>query len=221
MKILILSLPRTGSSNLLTGLVNAIVGNPDDLTIGKFEPQNPKFWDVAPPLKVDLKNIALQTQELFTGIEKSETIVVKSILDHIDILCNNANIPLWDYLDEYIKLFDLVFFLKRKDVTPQIESFINCNLTGNWHGEYEYKSVSPDVYYKFKMHIAKYNHLLGDIISKYKDTYGPIYYEDIISPDRKGINKILERSGLKNIIHLDNLPLLYDKLDIKNKYRKG
>lgn len=221
MKILILSLPRTGSSNLLKGLANAIIGNPDDLTMGKFEPQNPKFWWVTPPLEVDLKNITLQTQELFTGIKNSKTIVVKSILDHIDILCNTANISLWDYLDEYIKLFDLVFFLKRKDVTPQIESFVNSIHTGNWHGEYEYKPVPPDVYHKFKMYIAKYNHLLDEIISKYKDTYGPIYYEDIISSDRKGINKILERSGLKNIIHLDNLPLLYDKLDIKNKYRKG
>ena len=213
MKLLILSLPRTGSSKLLEAITTQAANDPNDLDLGVFEPQNPRYWG---HLKKDqIKN---HQEQHLNILSDSKEIYVKCIVDHISLLCNALNINIWNYLDFYFKLFDEVILLNRRDINKLVESFSNCLYTQNWHSSYEYspKDISLEQLESNKNHILKYNNLLNQITTKFPQ-YPINYYEDLFSGNKKYLKEFLFKYNIK----FNNYDIFFEKVDPKNKYRKN
>lgn len=179
MKHLITSLPRTGSSKLLSDISKKY-----NLK-GIFEPYNIMFLDkqTYSPNMVDVavKTIIGQTPKLIQcDIETEE--YTKQYLN-------------WYY--EFILDFDEITLLSRRDLVACIESvsFLMYNYNKkkfNYYSQYFYEKPPKEIYDTYEKEIRVYDKIIN-IISKELDI-PIIYYEDIYdlnSPDRlrKG-NKI-------------------------------
>jgi hypothetical protein len=154
MKILIIAIPRSGST-VLTNSISTLL-NCDDY----HEPYNPKH-----PIKshdVFIKNLPIN-------------VVVKTMIHHVPF----DNISSIDFYENEIKHYDKVILLSRKDILSSYESFnhnINENFNGNWHQPYTYKERKLDLnlynsYLKWTSTIIDYSLFTNIPITWYEDLY--------------------------------------------------
>jgi len=178
-KILIVSLPRTGSSQLLID-----VSKKHQLK-SIFEPYNIRI----------LNNDRLYSSEM-------NDVAVKTIIGQTpkkiayDVTCDNYVYEYLKWLYNFIKDFDEVILLSRKNLIACIESisFLMYNITNKdkdknknftYNIPYYYEAPPVEIYNFYKKEITAYDKIIN-IISK--DLNIPItYYEDIYdlnSPNR-------------------------------------
>lgn len=159
MKILIISLPRTGSSSFCNYLADK------------------HSLECIPEPFNELNN--LEKYKNYNWNDK-ESICVKTHINHNDI----------NFYLEYVKNFDTIYLLSRKNLKECAESFAYATYSRNFSDKYEWKST-PNLYKCIEL-INEYNNKLIEL-SKLLNL-DIIYYEDIfnISSDERlrcNINK--------------------------------
>lgn len=173
MKILIISLPRSGSTTMLKTLAEIY-----NLKI-IFEPF---------PLNMFLNYLNKSVNEKYSFEENN--IVVKTLVGQIP---NEKNINNYiDWMVKFSKCFDKVILLSRRDLIACIESLSyltdqskNTILKRTSTSEYFYQKPSEYVYEKCKSYITEANITINKISEILKIPI--IYYEDIYdlnSPNR-------------------------------------
>lgn len=172
MKILIISLPRTGSSRLLDDISKKNKLKPI------FEPYNIMFLDKV-LYDSNIKNVAVKT---IIGQTPER---IKYDVETDEYLNKYLN---WIY--EFIKEFDEIILLSRRDLVACIESvsFLMYNygkIKFNYYSPYFYEKPPKEIYEIYEREIYVYDKIIN-IISKSLNI-PIIYYEDIYdlnSPDR-------------------------------------
>ena len=181
MKILIISLPRTGSTTMLKTL-----GKKHDLkTI--FEPFNSAFKK---QYNHNMKNV-----------------VVKTIIGQVPTTENITSYVEW--IVEFSKHFDEVILLSRKNLVACIESISYLMNTlfkkkscmkklYNSNSEYFYEKPPDDVYQKYETYIIdanekinKISELLGIPIIYYEDIYDLNSNERLRKEGKPKLNKLI------------------------------
>lgn len=189
MRILILTSPRCGSSALTRALSKA-------LNYKEYQEPYNKFWG---------SKYYKKDADIF-----EDNCVVKLIAYEKSPGYEGSTLS---FLLEFIKQFDRVIFLDRKDFTAQLESYSfmrQHRYNGDWQARYIYKEdtkLDVDNYYLS---------LLKDIVlflsnqSKKSITY----YEDIFSNNPELVESTLEKSGI-NIKYEDLRPYIDSKYKLR------
>jgi len=174
MRILIISVPRSGSTSLMK-----ILSDKNKLTpvLEPFSYRNPK------------ENIL--SNEYIRNIVYDDNIVLKTLIGQDDKVEKSIN---WDYCKNFLinlsKTFNETILLSRKDTKAQIESHAYaCYSESSWINSYDW--IETPNYDVSKNYIDKSNNLLNEISKELKI---PItWYEDIFdlnSPDRLRNKKV-------------------------------
>lgn len=150
MKVLILSEPRSGSTNL----ANWFYFNKDFTTL--FIPSDPKSnWYQKDTLPKDY-------------IYKTPHLLIKEDYYHYK-----------DY-SKFIEISDKVVCLYRKNENEQIQSWINSKMTNVWHNEWVWKeknySIKEDIFFKELKQSFKEKCL--DKEEYFKISYEELYYDN-------------------------------------------
>lgn len=171
MKVLILSVPRSGSTSLMKSISSE--KNLEYI----FEPFSYRVYE----------------KNLYTSDKKN--VVVKLLVGQDNSYSKKINYDRWlSWSIDFVKEFDEVILLSRKNIKEASESYSNALWTGNWYDRYEYTSL-PNIEDAMN-HIAESNKYLNSLSEK---TSIPItYYEDIY--DTKSNNRLRsERKKAKKI----------------------
>jgi len=198
MRICIIASPRSGSTSFSKGLSKV-------LNLKKIsEPHNDKFWD-----KVSLK---AKIQRDYYERENKDNIVVKTMTGHRSI----------SFFVEYVKTFDKVILLTRKNIQESYESFIYRIRqkeattkfdTVPWHTPYYYDLEESPVDEGIMNLMKEYSSIIYDL-NKILNV-GITYYEDLFSEDINKFHTAVDNLNLK--IDKD---LLRVELNPKNRYRQ-
>lgn len=172
MKVLIISLPRTGSTQLLTDVSKKYGITPI------FEPYNIMFLDKM-LYHSNMGSVVVKT------IIGQTPIPIKYKVKSVEYFTQYLK---WLY--EFIKDFDEIILLSRRDLVACIEStsFLMYNIKRvgfNSYTSYYYKSPPNEIYLDYEKAILVYDKIINKISA---DLNIPIiYYEDIYdlnSPER-------------------------------------
>ncbi len=88
-----------------------------------------------------------------------------------------------DIISFFIKNFDIVGLLARKDIYSQTESIINAKLSGNWNSKYYYKEINTNLNFDIINQIKEERELM-EKISENNDI--PLFfYEDLYLTNQK------------------------------------
>lgn len=172
MKVLIISLPRTGSSKFLDNI------SKNNNLIPIFEPYNIMFLDKI-LYESNMKDVAVKT------IIGQTPKIIEYEVGSDEYVNEYLN---WIYT--FIKDFDEIILLSRKDLVACIESvsFLMYNYNRkkfNYYSSYYYEKPPKEIYDVYEKEIYVYDRIIN-IISKELDI-PIIYYEDIYdlnSPER-------------------------------------
>lgn len=161
MKVLILSVPRSGSTSLMKSISSE--KNLEYI----FEPFSYRVYE----------------RNLYTSDKKN--VVVKLLVGQDTTYSKKINYDRWlEWSIDFVKEFDEVILLSRKNIKEASESYSNALWTSNWYDRYEYKSL-PNIGHALN-HITESNKYLNYLSEK---TSIPItYYEDIY--DKKSNNRL-------------------------------
>ena len=219
MKILIIGLARSGTTSLMQGLKNSM--NDSIFLFETFNRSSPQY--------IGLKGFTSHLEYL-NSFSNSKNLIEKVIIG--DPLSNIHNIPLFanfpteqlsKYIDishftiyfylEYIKSFNRIILMSRKNLKESVESFTNSLSTGNFFETYKYNPNLNLIPYTTLFN--SFNLVLEKLSSV---TNIPItYYEDLYTGNEEDIQKFL----IKNNIQVDNFEKLYECLHPKNKLRQN
>ena len=169
MKVIIISLPRTGSTTLMKALG----------TVFNLETVNEPYYDKNPEAQV----YPIKQKNYF--IEKS----------HINHKPSNIDKSSFDFFCDYYKEFDNVILLGRNDLDAMTESFIQGRNTNNFHDPY---SIPKGKKFKnFNKYRERAEHWMNTV-EKFSQTNNiPItWYEDLYSGEKSIINKVIKDWGL-------------------------
>jgi hypothetical protein len=201
MKIQILGPPRSGTTCLYEALRDNI-----NYSMGIFEPINPTWRYkvpisnyLEPEIKIHLDIVNNHQTNL---IEKNVILDINS-KDELNLCLN--------FYKNYLKSFDKVVLLYRKNIDDQALSTKVSMLTKNWHSPY--KDIEVD--YKELLPMLKFKNEL--IINLSKELKIPIFfYEDLYSNNIDYLNKFLNYHN----IELTNPGAFYAKMNTKNKLKQ-
>ena len=169
MKVLIISLPRTGSTTLMKALGS----------IFNLETVNEPFYKDSPKL---------QTYPL----EQKDNFIEKS---HINHKPSNTSKSSFDFFCDYYKEFDKVILLGRKDLDAMTESFIHGRDTGNFHNPYTIPKSKK--FKNFKEHRQSAEYWVDTVLKFSQKNNIPItWYEDLYSGNK---NLVLDTIKLWNL----------------------
>lgn len=184
MKVLIISLPRTGSTRLLTDISKKHNITPI------FEPYNIMFLDKL-LYHSNMRDVAVKT------VIGQAPALIKYKVKSVEYFTQYLK---WLY--EFIKDFDEIILLSRRDLVACIEStsFLMYNIKRvgfNSYTSYYYKSPPNEIYLNYEKEIMVYDKIINKIST---DLNIPIiYYEDIYdlnSPERLRKGNINSRKKL-------------------------
>ena len=152
MKVLIMAVPRSGSTSLMSSIASE--KNLERI----FEPFSYRVYE----------------RNLYTSDKKN--VVVKLLVGQDSSYPKKINYDRWlSWSIEFVKEFDEVILLSRKNIKEASESYSNALWTDNWHDKYEYTSL-PNIGDALN-HLTESNKYLNSLSEK---TSIPItYYEDI------------------------------------------
>jgi hypothetical protein len=181
MKILIVAIPRSGSTQLLKSIGTC-------LNLTKMgEPFNEGIWE-----NINYNHIP------------ENNVIVKSLIFHPSnhVLKSLLFDNVIEFYKNYSKLFDKIILLSRKNTNEAAESYsyqINNSKKKQWHKKYTYKETlkyGEEIYdlnfWKKWMGRSKNN---LEILSKELNIEID-WYEDIYSGDKKKITKFLNKHKL-------------------------
>lgn len=215
MSILIIALPRTGSTRLCTALTKAL-----GYSLCSFEPFNHK---TAHNFKIDFSDITSDTPVVIkTMIEqfpKSTTFQAKHP-DIFDFTLTKSEIS-YRWNREFLKRFRHVVLLDRKDIYDQCVSLTTAvmrsasNIQNEWHKSY--RAVYDEE--KIKECMERFNVYKSNLELISKETNIPVtYYEDLYHEYRiKRLRQI--KHLVKNTDDFNKEIYLYHT-DPKLRYRK-
>lgn len=207
MKLLILGLPRTGTSNLLYKISEqgfAKISEPYNIPLHKNKYQWPLRWD---SYKTD--------------------IVVKHLV------FSNSNIqqlPLPKYTKDkefsitlFAKEFDKIILLDRRDYKTHLESYINLHYkmknNVSSHIKYKYEDISSEYIDNFLKNNEQLDLIGGKELLRELSIIlnTPItWYEELYGDDRKTSLEIIQGWGIANI----DCDILNENLDPQFRYRQ-
>jgi len=170
MKVLIISVPRSGSTSLMKSISSE--KNLEHI----FEPFSYRAYE----------------KNLYTSDKKN--VVVKLLVGQDGTYSKKINYDRWlEWSIDFVKEFDEVILLSRKNTKEASESYASALWTNNWYDKYEYKSL-PNIKHALN-HITESNKYLNSLSEK---TSIPItYYEDIFdtnSNNRLRVDKIKNKN---------------------------
>jgi hypothetical protein len=182
MKILIIAHARSGSTNFMMKLGRVLNIN------HQVEPFNKRLHTVLPI--VDL----------------STDIIVKTLADQTP----DDNNPI-EFYTEYMKKFDKIILLLRKNKKETMESLVNARATNKWHHKGMFDGI--EIPYEVKY----WYNFTTNIINTLSDNLNiPItYYEDLYSGDIEIFTKEMKKIGLET-----ETEELFPYFNPINRYRK-
>jgi len=194
MKILIISIPRSGS----TSLFNALVHSSERIKLDPYlEPYNPdmdKYKD---------KNMD------FNGNCILKTIVHQKPL----------GISWKDFYEQLIERFDKVILLSRKNKIEVLESLGFAYYSNkfkkkqDWHTKYRYDDIKDIPLEKYAELVDFFYKRLDEIKTLFNlNTY---FYEDLYTNSDVGRNKLLKELEIE--VNMEKFNTFFD---LKNKYRQ-
>jgi len=208
MKLLILGLPRTGTSNLLYKISEqgfAKISEPYNIPLHKNKYPWPLRWD---SYKTD--------------------IVVKHLVFSNS---NSQQLPLPKYTKDkefsitlFAKEFDKIILLDRRDYKIHLESYINLHYKMKYnkeslHLKYNYKEIPSEYINNFLQKNKQIDLIESKELIKELSTILNIpitWYEDLYGEDRIKSLKIIQEWGIPNI----DSNLLNENLDPRFRYRQ-
>ena len=165
MKILFVTLGRTGSTNLCRGLSKTLSL---DFLDEPFNKNNSKLFDY-----------------YYSKIKNSESIIVKHIITQ-----TTKDLKYTEFLKKLIKEFDYVISLGRKNIKEHYESLCNLRYRNetnkNVHEQYQFESIPEQfkTYYNSILTTEKLKEYQDEIeIISDKNKLTKLYYEDVYSHD--------------------------------------
>jgi hypothetical protein len=179
MKILIIAIPRSGSTTLITSLSSILNLKRID------EPFNNSLY----------KNIQYDTilVDAIRTLPKDDVIVKSLISINVSNLIN--------FYKSYSKMFDKVIILSRKSTKDAAESFAYQKLKDytkddNWHAKWRYPKNGDelyeiDKYIEWMVETKKWLEILSKELNVDID-----WYEDLYSGKKRKINKFLKKHQL-------------------------
>lgn len=194
MKVLIIAHARSGSSNLAKHLAEVLHVVP----IG--EPFNTCIGDQS-------------IYEYYYGINPDDNgkIGVDCVLKTMPNQLPDTKLNPIEFYKRYVKFFDKVILLKRKNKREVIESYAAAEQTGLWHINWKYTNdifINEGIKNFIELEISYINKLS-------KELQLPItHYEDIYSGNKELFNKSMNEIGL-----LEYADELFPYCDPKNRYR--
>tara|TARA_B110000858_G_C17800547_1_gene475014 strand:+ start:2926 stop:3513 length:588 start_codon:yes stop_codon:yes gene_type:complete len=194
MKIQILGSPRSGTTCLYQALRDNI-----NYSTGIFEPLSPGCnYRINNPKEVK-SHISIINN--YKG-----HIIEKNIFD-----IDECNLKTGQFFKNYLKNFNKIIFLVRKNQNQQCQSLQISSITRNWHKPYknievDYKELLPLIESKNKLILELSNELKSKIF----------FYEDLYSNNINYLDKLLNYCN----IELDNKYHFYDMMNTKNRLKQ-
>ena len=201
MKIQILGPPRSGTTCLYTSLRDNI-----NYSMGIFEPVNPG-WDYKIPISNYLEPKIKNHLDIISNHPLN--LIEKNII--LDINSKDEFNKYLNFYKNYLKSFDKVILLSRKNTDDQALSTKISMLTKNWHFPYkdikiEYKDLLPMIELKNRLILKLSNELNIPIF----------FYEDLYSNNTTYLNNFLKYYNIK----LNNINKFYSTMNNKNRLKQ-
>lgn len=193
MKIQIFGLPRSGTTSLYEALRDNI-----NYAFGIFEPINPLS---------SYKVITHEKAQKHLSIinECKVNIIEKNVITEFNDVLN------FNFYTNYLKNFDKIIFLSRKNIKDHAKSVKIATVTDTWFDPYKDIDIEYDDYIP---NIILQNQFLEKLSNHFKL---PIfYYEDLYSNDAKYINPLLKFINIK----IDRPDQFLHKIDNKHRLRQ-
>jgi len=209
MKIQIFGTPRSGTTCLYEALVNNI-----NYTVGIYEPLNPAWTYKASSNNEITKHLNILNNCNINIIEKnileSEYYVSSNLEGHKNISVTKISKDL-SFYKSYLKNFDKLIFLYRKNIDETAKSLAIALFTENFY--YPYKNI--DINYEHLLPLVKTkNKMVEELADYFKSPL--IYYEDLYSNNIDFINYFLKYFDIK----VNNLDRFYFTLDTQHRLKK-
>ncbi len=118
-----------------------------------------------------------------------------------------------DIISFFLKSFDIIGLLVRKDITSQIQSVLNAKSSGIWASKYYYKEIDENLSLETEVLLKEERNLVEDISNQYNIPL--FYYEDLyISNQLENVKNFCKYFYLKFDENIMNL-----HMSIDGKYR--
>lgn len=190
MKILLISLPRTGSTSITS----------------YFNESNKNFKTFSEPFNINGK-LGYYT---YKNVIKYSNIFVKHML--VQKPPGLKDLTTKEQFKRFYKDFDKIVFLDRKNLTEQVESLSTALVTKVWHTKYVYSEQQHSEYIKEQTKTLKYwKKKMISLSNEYDCKI--FYYEDIFYNKEKMLEFLSEINSEYNEINFQIF------LDVDKKYR--
>jgi hypothetical protein len=191
MKIVLLALPRTGSSSILKYITQA---HKEIKTYGE-------------PFNVLLHKKEVSYSELIS----CDNIFIKTMF--ADNAPEFKDLTHKDFVKKLHKDFDKIVCLFRKNKREHIESYVQAESTNKWVNQYRYSSKSPALFETLKLRIEAKESEMVEVTNELG--LQKFYYEDLyLSGSNYNMKEFLSSIGVR----YDKI-LYQNCLDISRKYR--
>ena len=192
MRIALLCLPRTGSTNIRK----------------YFENVNTHYKVYNEPFNPPIEPHLTWPIEIYNNVLSNENVFVKGIFWHIPNELSNLSI--YEFYDKLKQDFDKIVILKRKDIVNIAKSVLHAQTYDIWHKQYIINKIDDTALNHTLNYIKEKNTLLNEVIELHN--FSVYYYEDIF------YNKELMIDFL-NDINCEYNKVAFNKfLRIENKY---
>jgi hypothetical protein len=191
MKIILLALPRTGSSSILNYISEA----------------HDEIFTISEPFNTLLHKKTI----LYDKLTSYDNVFIKTMFadnpPEFEELSNK------DFIKKLHKDFDKIVCLFRKNKKEQIESYVQAELTNRWVNQYKYSNKSSTLFNMLKLKIEIKENEMMEICNELE--LQKYYYEDLyINSNDDNMKDFLNNIGIK----YDET--IYKKyLNISKKYR--
>ena len=194
MKILVISIPRSGS----TSLFNALVHSSERIKLDPYlEPYNPAM-----------------DKYIGKNIDFNGNCILKTIVHHKPL-----GISWKDFYGQLIERFDKVILLSRKNKVEVLESLGFASYVDrlkkkhDWHTKYRYDDIKDIPLEKYAGLVDFFYKRLDEIKTLFNlNTY---FYEDLFTNSDAGRNILLKELEIE--VNMEKFNTFFD---LKNKYRQ-
>ena len=192
MRIALLCLPRTGSTNIRK----------------YFENVNTHYKVYNEPFNPPIEPHLTWPIETYNNVLLNENVFVKGIFWHIPNELSNLSI--YEFYDKLKEDFDKIIILKRKDIINIAKSVLHAQTYDSWHKQYIVNKIDDTALNHTLNYIEQKTTLLNELIELHN--FSVYYYEDVF------YNKELMIDFLNDINCGYNEVAFNKFLRIENKY---
>jgi len=192
MKIALICLPRTGSTNIRK----------------YFENVNTQYKVYNEPFNPPIEPHLTWPIETYDNVILNKNVFVKGICWHIPAELSESSI--YEFYEKLKQDFDKIVILKRKNIIDIAKSILHAQTYDIWHKQYIINKIDDTALNHTLNYIKEKNTLLDELIKIHN--FNVYYYEDIF------YNKDLMINFLNNIDCEYNETFFNKFLRIENKY---